>query len=145
MGVTACMHVKSLRSCPTLRHPMDCSPPGSSVHGILQVHVKSLWSCLTLHHPMDCSPPGSSVHGILQARILERVAMPFSRDLPHPGVKPESTTSPMLQTDYLPLSPWGRPMGVTRENWVLLWWAGSCSVKLSSNYPLMSGVALPPW
>ena len=36
-------------------------------------------SCLTLHDPMDCSPPGSSVHGILQARTLEWVAMPFSR------------------------------------------------------------------
>ena len=35
-------------------------------------------SCLTLQ-PMDCSPPGSSVHGILQARILEGVAIPFSR------------------------------------------------------------------
>jgi len=37
-------------------------------------------SCLTLCHPMDCSLPGSSVHGILQARILECVAIPFSRD-----------------------------------------------------------------
>ena len=36
-------------------------------------------SCLTLFNPMDCSPPGSSVHGILQARILEWVAIPFSR------------------------------------------------------------------
>ena len=36
-------------------------------------------SCLTLCKPMDCSPPGSSVHGILQASILEWVAMPFSR------------------------------------------------------------------
>ena len=36
-------------------------------------------SCPTLCDPMDCSPPGSSVHGILQARILERVAIPFSR------------------------------------------------------------------
>ena len=34
--------------------------------------------CLTLCDPMDCSPPGSSVHGILQARILEWVAIPFS-------------------------------------------------------------------
>jgi len=40
---------------------------------------KSLQSCLTLCDPMDYSPPGSSVHGILQARILEWVAMPFSR------------------------------------------------------------------
>ena len=37
---------------------------------------------------MDCSPPGSSVHGILQARILEWVAIPFPGDLPDPGIKP---------------------------------------------------------
>ena len=36
--------------------------------------------CLTLHNPIDCSTPGSSVHGILQARILEWVAMPSSRE-----------------------------------------------------------------
>ena len=36
-------------------------------------------SCLTLYDPMDCSPPGSPVHGILQARILEEIAIPFSR------------------------------------------------------------------
>ena len=43
------------------------------------VHAKSLQSCLTLCDPMDCSPLGSSVLGILQARILEGVAIPFSR------------------------------------------------------------------
>ena len=36
-------------------------------------------SCPTLCNPMDCSSPGSSIHGILQARILEWVAIPFSR------------------------------------------------------------------
>ena len=41
--------------------------------------LKSLQACLILCHPMDCSPPGSSVHGILQARILEWVAVPPSR------------------------------------------------------------------
>ena len=41
--------------------------------------ARSLQSCLTLCHPMDCSPPGSSVHEILQARILEWGAMPSSR------------------------------------------------------------------
>ena len=35
--------------------------------------------CLTLCDPIDCNPPGSSVHGIVQARILEWVAIPFSR------------------------------------------------------------------
>ena len=38
--------------------------------------------CLTLCDPMDCSPPDSFVHGILQARILEWVAMPFTRGSP---------------------------------------------------------------
>ena len=36
-------------------------------------------SCLTLYEPLDCSPPGTSAHGIFQARILEWVAIPFSR------------------------------------------------------------------
>ena len=39
----------------------------------------SVQLCPTLCKPMDCSPPGSSVHGVLQARILEWVAMPSSR------------------------------------------------------------------
>ena len=43
------------------------------------VHTKSLQLCLTLCNPMDCSPSGSSIHGILQARILEWVAMHSSR------------------------------------------------------------------
>ena len=40
--------------------------------------------CLTLCNPRDCSPPGSSVHAILQARILEWVAIPFSRGSSQP-------------------------------------------------------------
>ena len=47
-------------------------------------------SCLTLCDPMDCSLPGSSVHGILQARILEWVAIPISRRTPNPGIEPGS-------------------------------------------------------
>jgi len=39
---------------------------------------------------MDCSPPGFSVHGILQATILEGVAISFSRNLPERGIKPAS-------------------------------------------------------
>ena len=42
------------------------------------MHAKSLQLCLTLCDSMDCSPPGSSVRGILQARILEWVAVPSS-------------------------------------------------------------------
>ena len=43
------------------------------------LHAKSLQSYLTLSDPMDCSPPGSSVHGILQATLLEWVAIFSSR------------------------------------------------------------------
>ena len=44
-----------------------------------KVKVLFAQSCPTLCDPMDCTPPGSSVHGILQARILEWVTIPFSR------------------------------------------------------------------
>ena len=43
------------------------------------MHSESSQSCPTLCEPMDCSPPGSSVHGILQAGILEWVAVLSSR------------------------------------------------------------------
>ena len=47
-------------------------------------------SCLTLCDPIDCGPPGSSIHGILQARILVWVAIPSPGDHPNPGIKPRS-------------------------------------------------------
>src|SRR5574340_845528 len=88
--------VKSLQSCPTLCDPIDGSPPGSPVLGILQARtgvgchfllqcmkVKSesevTQSCPTPCDPMNSSLPGSSVHGILQARIPEWVTVPSSR------------------------------------------------------------------
>ena len=74
---------------------MDCSPPGSSTHGIFQARVlewgaiafsewklaaaaKPLQSCPTLCNPIDGSPLGFPVPGILQARTLEWVAIAFS-------------------------------------------------------------------
>ena len=51
---------------------------------LLCMHAKSLQSCPTLCDPMDCSLPGSSVHGILQARILEWAAISFSRGSSQP-------------------------------------------------------------
>ena len=58
--------------------------------------------CPTLCDPMDCTPPVSPVHGTSQARILEWVAISFSRgDFPEPGIEPRS---PALQADALPLS-----------------------------------------
>ena len=57
---------------------------------------------------MACSPPSSSVHGILQVRILEWVAILFSRGTsqPGPGIKPQS---PALQADSLPSEAPGKP------------------------------------
>ena len=54
------------------------------------VHAQLLHSCPTLCNSMNCSPPGSSVHGILQARILEWVVMPFSRGSSQPRFEPRS-------------------------------------------------------
>ena len=50
----------------------------------LHVCAQLLQSCLILCDPMDCSPPGPSVHVILQARILQWVATPSSRGFSHP-------------------------------------------------------------
>ena len=75
------------------------------------VGAKLLQSCPTLFDPMDCSPPGSSVHGISQARTLEWVAMPSSRDLPYPGIELLVLRSPKLAgrfftTSFPPGKPW---------------------------------------
>ena len=64
-------------------------------------------SCPTLCDPVDCSPPGSSVHGILQARILEWVAILFSRGSSQPGIK---LRSPTLWADSLLSEPPGKPI-----------------------------------
>ena len=75
------MHAKSLQSCPTLCDPVDCSLPGSSVHGILL--RQEYWN------GMLCPPPG---------------------DLPYPGIKPISLTYNLhWQAGSLPLAPPGKP------------------------------------
>ena len=56
----------------------------------LKMKVLIIWICPTLCDPMNCSPPGSSVHGILQARILEWVVIPFSRGSSWPRTEPGS-------------------------------------------------------
>ena len=105
---------KSLQSCATLCDPIDGSPSGSTVPGILQartlewvaisfsnvwkwkVKVKSL--SLRLSDPMDCSLPGSSVHGIFQARVLEWGAIAFSGEC----ARRLQSQGQILQEDWLP-------------------------------------------
>ena len=88
-SAAAAADAKSLQLCPTLCNPIDGSPPGSAVPGILQartlewvaISFSNAWkvksesevtqSCPTLGNTIDCSLPDSSVHGIFQARVLE--------------------------------------------------------------------------
>ena len=62
---------------------------------------------------MDHSPPGSSVHGILQARVLEWVLCPPPGDLPDPGIEPPSLMSPVLAGGFFTTSAtWEVPKNV---------------------------------
>ena len=84
---------KSRQSCLTLRDPLDGSPPGSPVPGILQartlewvaISFSNAWKwkvkvkLLSLSGLMDCGPPGSSIHWIFQVRVLEWGAIAFSK------------------------------------------------------------------
>ena len=53
-------------------------------------------SCLTLCDPMDCSPPGSSVHGISKQEYWSELPFPPPGDLPNPGIERTSLPSPAL-------------------------------------------------
>ena len=64
---------------PVMEYMPDAVEAQSPNHWKKQVLIAQ--SCPTLCDFSDCSPPGFSVHGILQARILDRVAIPFSRGI----------------------------------------------------------------
>ena len=83
-----------LESCHRRAHN-SCHLKQSEIESQMNVRARALssFSRAQLSDPMDYSPPGSSAHGILQAKILEWVAMPSSRDLPHAGIKPLSHVS----------------------------------------------------
>ena len=68
------------------------------------MHANSPQSCPPLCDYMYCSPPGSSVHEILQAGILEWLSISSPGDLPNPGIKPTSPEVPALWVDSLPQS-----------------------------------------
>ena len=85
---------------PSGYRPWDCKRALYDLVTDECMHAKLLQSCLTLCDPMDPSPPGSSVHGILQARILEWVACPPLGDLPNPGTEPVYLMSPALTGEF---------------------------------------------
>ena len=72
----ACAHTHSL-SLSEFEKCRHLRPQPRILH--VCIHAQLLQSCLTLSNTMNCSPPGAFVHGILQARILEWVAISFSR------------------------------------------------------------------
>ena len=88
-------------------------------HFALNVGISALL-CLTFCNPMDCSPPGSSVHGILQARILEWVAISFSRDLSKPGIEHLSLASPPLAGRFFTTSTTWEALNSPWKRWS--WW-----------------------
>ena len=74
-------------------------------NSIVCVHAKSLQSCLTLCNPMDHSPQGSFVHGILQARVPEcSLPCILPGDLSNPRIEPTSLRSPALAGGFFTTS-----------------------------------------
>ena len=69
--------------------------------------AKSLQSCPTLCDPTDCSLSGSSIHGIFQARVLEWVAISFSRGSSRAQ---DQTTSPAVAGEFFTAEPWASPI-----------------------------------
>ena len=79
------------------------------IRKVMLPHVKWLQSCLTLCDPMDYSPPGPTVQGILQARILDWVAMPSSRGSSQPRDWTHVLHLLHWQASSLPPAPPGKP------------------------------------
>ena len=78
-----------------------------------KVKVLVARSCPTVCNPMDCSPSGSSVHGVLQARMLEWVAIPFSRGSSGPRDQAQSSCIP---GGFFTSEPSGKTKGHSKRN-----------------------------
>ena len=93
------MHPKSLQLCPTICDPMDCSPPGSSVHGILQARILEWVLC-----PWD--PPGKNTGmgplsmGSSRQEYWSGLPFPSPGDLLDPVIKLQSLMSPALAVRF---------------------------------------------
>ena len=77
--------------------------------------VKSL-SRVQLCDPMNCSPPGSSVHGILQQKYWRGVPSPSPGDLPDPGIEPASLVPPAWAGGFFTTAPPGLCLSPTRAD-----------------------------
>ena len=148
-----------IQLCPTLSDPMDCSPPGSSVHGIFQARVlesvaiavstvlysRSLLCAQSVSHvQLFATPwsgaPASSVHGIFQARILEWVASFYSGDLLNPGIKPASLASPALEGRFFTTVPPGKPRSL-----IVIYFIYSSVYMSIPTSQVIPPCLFPPW
>ena len=87
------IHHDQVKFIPGIQGWLNVCKSINMIHYLACCAVLSRFSHVRLCDPMDCSPPGSSVHGILQARILEWVPCSPPGDLPNPGIKPSSHVS----------------------------------------------------
>ena len=86
------------------------------------IHAQSLQSCPALCDLMDYSPPGFSVHGILQARILEWVAMPSSRRSSWPRDWTWISCIFCIAGRFFTAEPLGKPIGIYTLAYLFLFW-----------------------
>ena len=91
------------------------------------LYAKSLQSCLTLCDPMDVSPPGSSVHGILQTRILEQVAISYSRGSSQPRDRTCSTFVSCIGRQVLYLH---HHLGRPYKRYTTVYTINNCVIKI---------------
>ena len=104
---------------------------------LAHVHAQS---CLTLCDLMDCSLPGSSVHGISQARILEWVAISSSRGSSQPRDRTQLSCGSIMSGRFLPLSHLGNPFNrLVVQSLSRVWlfatpWTAACQASLSTIF-----------
>ena len=92
----------------SLQSQQNFSNCGLHCLGLLHTYMQA-HSCLTLCNPRDCSPPGSSVHGVLQPRILDWVAIPSSGGSSYPVIEPQPPASPASAGGLFTTQPPGKP------------------------------------
>ena len=88
----------------------ECFPGGRQLSG--HVVCSGTQSCSSLSDPVDCSPPGSSVHEVSQARTLDGLPFPPPGELPGPGTEPTPLAAPALSGRVFPTASAGEPTGM---------------------------------
>ena len=115
------------QSCPTLSDPMDCSLPGSSIHGIFQARVQEWVAiafsvskscevaqlCPTLCDPWTLAHQAPPSMGFSRQGYWSGLPFPSPGDLPDPGIEPRS---PTLQADALTSAPPGKPLNTRMQS-----------------------------